>query len=57
MPIIVMLIVLSGSYDFTGGGPVIQGFQTVAACEAAIPSMRAFYGPVKKIQCVSIPSQ
>ena len=58
MPVIVMLITLSGSYGFTGGAPVIQGFKTTAACEQAIPAIKEFYGPndVKKIQCVALPS-
>lgn len=56
MTIIAMLITLSGSYGFTGGGPVIQGFNTLQACQAAIPAVRSFYGPahIKKIQCVSL---
>ena len=57
MPIIAMLITLTGSYNYTGGGPVIQGFHTAAACEAAISAVRAFYGSVKKVRCLSFPSQ
>ena len=56
IPIIAMLVTLTGGYGFTGGGPVIQGFRTVAACEAAIPAVRTFYGSVEKIQCLSLPS-
>ena len=57
MPIIAMLITLAGSYSSTGGGPVIQGFQTIAACEAAVPTVRAFTGSVRKARCLSLPSR
>ncbi len=57
MTVIVMLLTLSGSYGFTGGAPVIQGFRTMEACERAIPAVKRFYGTVDKIQCVSLPAQ
>jgi hypothetical protein len=59
MPLIIMLVTLSGSYGFTGGAPVIQGFKTIAACERAIPTIRQFYGKgtVKKAQCFSLASE
>ena len=57
MPIIVMIITLSGSYGFTGGAPVIQGFKTVAACERAIPIVRKVYGAVEKVQCVLLKAE
>lgn len=56
MPVVVMLITLLGSYGYTGGAPVIQGFQTVAACRAAIPQIRKFYGTVDRVTCVSLPA-
>lgn len=52
-----MLITPTGSYSYTGGGPVIQGFRTMAACEAAVPTGRAFYGSVQKPQCLSFRSR
>ena len=57
MPIIAMLITLAGSYSYTGGGAVIQGFQTIAACEAAVPAVRAFTGSVQEVRCLSLPSR
>jgi hypothetical protein len=57
MPIIVMLIVLTGSFQFTGGAPVISGFKTIGACQRAIPTVRKLYDNIEKIQCISLPSQ
>jgi hypothetical protein len=59
MPLIVMLLTLSGSYGFTGGAPVIQGFKTLAGCERAIPTVRQFYGKgtVEKAQCLSLAAE
>lgn len=54
MQIIVMIIVLSGSYGFTGGAPIIQGFKTIAACERAIPVVKKTYSNVEKIQCLAL---
>ncbi len=56
IPLIVMLLTLSGSYGYTGGAPVIQGFETLAACERAIPAVRQFYGDarVEKAQCLQL---
>ena len=49
-----MIIVLSGSYGFTGGAPIIQGFTTIAACERAIPVVKKTYSNVEKIQCLAL---
>jgi hypothetical protein len=57
MPIIVMIIVLTGSFHFPGGAPVIQGFQTISACEAAIPDVRKVYDGISKIECIALPSR
>jgi len=57
MPIILMLLTLSGSYGFTGGTTVIQGFKTIEACPRAIPVIREFYRSIKKVQCVSLPTE
>lgn len=56
MSIFVMLITLSGSYGFTGGAPVIQGFHSLAACQAAIPKVSEFYKSTVKVECLSLPS-
>ena len=54
MQLFVMLITLSGSFGFTGGAPVIQGFHSLAACEKAIPAVRAGYPSADKVQCVEL---
>lgn len=56
MQMFVMLITLSGSYGFTGGAPVIQGFHSIAACTKAIPAVRAVYKSADKIECVALPA-
>lgn len=57
MPIVVMIIVLTGSYGFTGGAPIIQGFKTLAACERSIPAVKQVYNNVDKIQCLALPPE
>lgn len=57
MPIIVMIITLTGSYGYTGGGPVIQGFSSIKACEKAIPLIHGVYaGKAEQIRCIAIPN-
>lgn len=57
MPIIVMIITLTGSYGYTGGGPVIQGFTSIKACEKAIPLVHGVYAErVDRIKCIAIPN-
>lgn len=57
MPIIVMLVVLTGSFRFTGGAPVISGFKTIEACQRSIPTVEKIYDNIEKIECISLPSQ
>ncbi len=56
MPLFVLLITLSGSYGFTGGAPVIQGFHSIEACQRAIPAVQKFYASVDKIECLTLPA-
>ena len=56
MPLVVMLITLLGSYGYTGGAPVIQGFHNMAACRAAIPHIRKFYQTVDRTACIRLPA-
>lgn len=57
MPIVVMLIILTGSFKYTGGAPVISGFKTTDACRRAIPRVEKYYDNIEKTQCFSFPSQ
>ena len=56
MSLFVMLITLSGSFGFTGGAPVIQGFRSLVAWEKAIPTVREAYPTADKVRCVELPA-